>query len=58
MPKKKLTKAQVKRKLKTIDNIMYSFIVDKMLINSDVPISFNKLLELHKSIQSAFKRVK
>jgi hypothetical protein len=58
MPKKKLTKAQVKRKLKTMDNIMYSFIVDKMLINSDVPISFNKLLELHKSIQSAFKRVK
>ena len=42
MPKKKLTKAQVKRKLKTCMNAMYDMILDRMIPqgNSDVPVSF------------------
>ena len=59
MPKKKLTKAQVKRKLKTVNNAMYDLFLDKMgPANSDVPFSTPKLLELNKAMQSAVKRVK
>jgi hypothetical protein len=59
MPKKKLTKTQVKRKLKTCSNAMYDMILDKMgHANSDVPMSLPKLMDMHKALQSAFKRVK
>jgi len=59
MPKKKLTKAQTKRKLKTLTNGMYDMILDKMgHSNSDVPMSLPKLMEIHKALQSASKRVK
>lgn len=59
MPKKRLTKAQVKRKLKTVNNAMYDLFLDKMgHANSDVPFSTPKLLELNKAMQSAVKRVK
>ena len=59
MPKKKLTKAQVKRKLKTCTNAMYDMILDKMgHTNSDVPMSLPKLMELHKAMQGAAKRMK
>ena len=59
MPKKKLTKAQVKRKLKTCSNAMYDMILDKMgHTNSDVPISLPKLMEMHKALQSSTKRIK
>ena len=59
MPKKKLTKTQTRRKLKTCSNAMYDLLLDKMgHANSDVPISIPKLLEMHKAIQNAAKRVK
>ena len=59
MPKKKLTKAQVKRKLKTCTNAMYDMILDKMgHTNSDVPMSLPKLMDLHKAMQGATKRMK
>ena len=59
MPKKKLTKAQVKRKLKTCTNAMYDMILDKMgHTNSDVPMSLPKLMDLHKAMQGAAKRMK
>jgi len=59
MPKKKMTKAQVKRKLKTCTNAMYDMILDKMgHTNSDVPMSLPKLMELHKAMQGAAKRMK
>ncbi len=59
MPKKKLTKAQVKRKLKTCSNAMYDMILDKMgHANSDVPMSLPKLMEMHKLLQNATKRMK
>tara|TARA_Y100000310_G_scaffold243233_1_gene247682 strand:- start:7 stop:201 length:195 start_codon:yes stop_codon:yes gene_type:complete len=57
MPKKKLTKAQVKRKLNTVTNAMYDLILDKMgHVNSDVPMSLPKLMEYHKIINSALRR--
>ena len=59
MPKKKLTKAQVKRKLKTVLNMMYDLINDKMgHANSDVPMSIPKMLEMHKVVGNAWKRTK
>ena len=59
MPKKKLTKAQVKRKLKTCNNVLYDLFLDKMgHANSDVPFSTPKLLEFNKAMQSATKRMK
>ena len=59
MPKKKLTKAQVKRKLKTCSNGMYDMILDKMgHANSDVPMSLPKLMDMHKQMQNAAKRMK
>jgi hypothetical protein len=59
MPKKKLSKAQVKRKLKTIMTASYDLVLDKMgHADSKVPMSLNKVLELNKSITSTFNRVK
>ena len=59
MPKKKLTKAQVKRKLKTCSNMLYDLALDKMgHANSDVPMSLNKLLDLHKELRRAAVRMK
>jgi hypothetical protein len=59
MPKKKLTKMQVKRKLKTLYFAVYDLMLDKMgHTNSDVPFSLPKLLELHKTVQGAVTRIK
>jgi|TARA_R110002110_G_scaffold373894_1_gene583726 hypothetical protein len=59
MPKKKLSKAQVKRKLKTIMTASYDLVLDKMgHADSKVPMSLNKVLELNRSITSTFNRVK
>ena len=59
MPKKKLNKAQVKRKLKTIMTASYDLVLDKMgHADSKVPMSLNKVLELNRSITSTFNRVK
>ena len=35
MPKKKLTKAQVKRKLKTCNNAMYDLMLDRLNYGTD-----------------------
>ena len=50
MPKKKLTKAQVNKKVKTIVNAIYDLFNDKLVYAGDslVPMSVNKLLEVHK----------
>jgi hypothetical protein len=59
MPKKKLTKAQVKRKLKTIMTASYDLVLDKMgHADSKVPMSLNKVLELNRTVTSQFNRVK
>ena len=60
MPKKKLTKAQVKKKLTIAGNNVYDLILDKLNVrfNSDVPFSTKKLFELHNIIQLAIKRIK
>jgi hypothetical protein len=59
MPKKKLTKTQVRKKMQTCANAMYDLILDKMgHSESGVPVSMTKLLEIHKLILSAKKRVK
>ena len=57
MPKKKLTKAQMKRKLKTCSNAMYNLYLDKLEhANSDVPMSLGKLYETYLNLRSAMKR--
>ena len=59
MPKKKLTKAQVKRKMADIIIKLNSLIMDKLdHVDSFTPVSVNKLLEIHKSMSNAFKRIK
>jgi|TARA_R110002096_G_scaffold421124_1_gene626634 hypothetical protein len=59
MPKKKLTKAQVKRKLKTIDNATASLILDKVeQTNSFVSMSLPRLLELSKPFRTLLNRLK
>jgi hypothetical protein len=59
MPRKRLTKTQVKKKIKTCSNAMYDMILDKMgHSNSDVPMSLPKLMEMHKAVQNAAKRMK
>jgi hypothetical protein len=45
--------------LKTCSNAMYDMILDKMgHANSDVPMSLPKLMEMHKLLQNATKRMK
>jgi len=60
MPKKKLTKAQVKRKIKIILNNTSTLFFDKVSYprRSEVPFSMEKLLQLEKTIHSATKRMK
>ena len=59
MPKKKLTKTQIKRKLKTCSIAMYDLFLDKLgHVNSDVPMSQNKILDLHRQLTNAEKRMK
>ena len=59
MPKKRLTKIQVKKKLTALERNMYDLFLDK-LGHSDslVPFSQVKLLELHRVIQNARRRMK
>jgi hypothetical protein len=63
MPKKKLTKAQVKKKLKTMERMMYDLATDK-LGHSDslVPISLAGLISGPKNMlkitQGALRRLK
>ena len=59
MPKKKLTRAQVKRKYKTICTAFYDLMLDKLgHPDSNVGMSVNKLLEVHKGCTAVLKRMK
>jgi hypothetical protein len=59
MPKKKLTKAQVKRKIKTMMTASYDLVLDKMgHPDSRVPMSLNKILELNRQVTQQFNKVK
>ena len=59
MPKKKLTKTQVKRKMKVITNGMYDLLLDKMgHADSNSSLGVPKLMELHKTMMAATKRIK
>jgi hypothetical protein len=53
MPKKKLTKAQVKRKVKAMQNAMYDLFIDKIGYGSDsfAKISINKASDLLTNIK-------
>ena len=57
MPKKKLTKAQVKRKIKTMMTASYDLVLDKMgHPDSKVPMSLNKILELNRQVTQQFNK--
>ena len=59
MQKKKLTKAQVKRKIKTMMTASYDLVLDKMgHPDSKVPMSLNKILELNRQVTQQFNKVK
>ena len=59
MPKKKLTKTQVRKKLKQVMNASYDLVLDKMgHADSFVPMSLNKILELNKAVTQQFNRIK
>jgi hypothetical protein len=59
MPKKKLTKAQVKRKLKTCTTAIYGLFNDKFAhADSLVPMSLPKILKLNNDLNNALKRVR
>jgi hypothetical protein len=59
MPKKKLTKAQVKRTVKTIISSMTRMFNDKIEhSNSDVPMSAKKLLDSIIAMQGVERRIK
>jgi len=59
MPKKKLTKAQTKKKLTTAINVVYDLVLDKLgHPDSFVPMSKNKALEVLNSLSTARLRVK
>jgi len=60
MPKKKLTKAQVNKKLLSIKRAMMSLFLDKMEHGSasHLPMSFEKIGQMHKTIVSTALKVK
>jgi hypothetical protein len=59
MPKKKLTKAQVRKKMKTIMNASYDLVLDKMgHSDSFVPMSLDKVLLLNRQVTQASNRIK
>jgi len=59
MPKKKLTKSQVKRIIKSQCTGFYNLMIDKMgYPDSHVGMSINKLLEIHKGCTALLKRMK
>ena len=58
MPKKKLTKTQVKNKLRIANNQIYDLMLDKLgHADSNVPMSQNKLLELNNITVRAANRL-
>jgi len=58
MPKKKLTKAQVKRSLKSINTNLYRMIMERLDVpDNNIPISTPKLMELHRTIESVSTKI-
>lgn len=59
MPKKRLTKAQVKRELGKMQAAIGKMFVDRAYRpDSFVPMSEKTLLELNNKVKTAFRRVK
>jgi hypothetical protein len=60
MPKKKLTKAQVKKTIRTIHTNIKKLFDDKFMSygKSEVPMSANKLLEIGTKFSMARDRIK
>ncbi len=59
MPRKKLTKTQVKRELGKIQKSVGKLFIDKVdHTGSSVPMGVKSLLDLNAKIGTAFKRVK
>jgi|TARA_R100001086_G_scaffold245665_3_gene176878 hypothetical protein len=60
MPKKKLTKAQVNKKMQSLRNALYDLFLDKFAYGSEslVPISADKLKDNHAQVVSAILRLK
>jgi hypothetical protein len=59
MPKKKLTKAQVKRKIRTAKKALYDLFIDKFEhgTSSFIPISTKKLEELYFPLMRALDKL-
>jgi hypothetical protein len=58
MPKKKLTKTQVRNKLRLASNNIYDLLTDKLAYrDSFIPISLNKLIDINKTITTAFSKM-
>jgi len=60
MPKKKLTKAQVRTKLDQVKNRLYDLFMDKFAYGTEshVPLSQKKSMEMHDYIVTQFNRMK
>tara|TARA_R100000306_G_C4282900_1_gene96031 strand:- start:40 stop:225 length:186 start_codon:yes stop_codon:yes gene_type:complete len=60
MPKKKLTKAQVKRKVQTATNALYDLTLDKLAYGTraEIPTSFDKLKAMHQTLLNALNRMR
>ena len=60
MPKKKLTKAQVNKKMQTIRRALYDLFLDKFAYGSEsfMPMSAKKIEQFHKDTVSALLRLK
>ena len=59
MPKKKLTKAQVKRKIKTINKTLYDLMIDRMAYTSksECKMTFEKMMSFKKYATSASDKI-
>ena len=58
MPKKKLTKTQVKSKIRIANNQIYDLMLDKLgHADSNVPMSQAKLLDLNKQTVAAARKL-
>ena len=57
MPKKKLTKMQVRKKMLTAVNALYALAVDKFNTGSKVPLTVNTVLKMHDTLAKAERRL-
>ena len=60
MPKKKLNKGQVKRKVQTATNALYDLTLDKLAYGTraEIPTSFDKLKAMHQTLLNALNRMR